>query len=199
MGRSLRKNGLKNPENPKEMRAKEQRSASLEQDAQQPRLAMEADVTADMKTRDRTEGAAAAVQAKHGNSCSAKRVQADPISSTSFGVKAEPTALLCRDNVLVESGAATPKSCLSSLEMCTSTAAGCPYKCVGYGDLPAFTVSTFLDQSCRDIYLWAESRRTLGGRCSAPTLSLSLSLSSLFLTYPLINVLNKTLLLHCER
>ena len=50
-----------------EMRATEQRSASLEQDTRQPRLAMEADVTADEKTRERTEGAAAAVQAKHGD------------------------------------------------------------------------------------------------------------------------------------
>ena len=52
--------GLK-PENPGEIKATEQRSASLEQDAQEPRLAMEADVTADKKHRERTEGAAAAV------------------------------------------------------------------------------------------------------------------------------------------
>ncbi|CAM9124457.1 unnamed protein product, partial [Ascophyllum nodosum] len=49
-----------------EMRATNKRLASLEQDARQPRLAMEADVPADKKTRKRTEGAATAVQAKHG-------------------------------------------------------------------------------------------------------------------------------------
>ena len=45
-----------------EVRAKEQRSASLKQNARQSRLTMEADVTA-KKTRERTEDAAAAVQA----------------------------------------------------------------------------------------------------------------------------------------
>ena len=53
-----------------EMIAIAQRSASLEQDAQQPRLAIEADVPSDTETRERTEGAAAAVQVKHGDSCS---------------------------------------------------------------------------------------------------------------------------------
>ena len=43
------------------MRATEQRSASLEQDVRQPRLAIEANVSLDTKTRDRTDGAAAAV------------------------------------------------------------------------------------------------------------------------------------------
>ena len=105
-------NGLKKPEELKDMRATRQRSASLEQDARQPRLAMEADVTADKKTRERTEGAAAVVQAKHRNRCSAKRVQASPTNSTSFGVKAEPPALPRRDDVLVDNGAAAPKSCL---------------------------------------------------------------------------------------
>ena len=106
------KNGLKKPEELKKMRATEQRSASLEQDARQPRLAMDADVPADKKTRERTEGAAVAVQAKHRNSCSAKRVQASPTSSTSFGVKAEPPPLPRRDDGLVDNDAATPKSCL---------------------------------------------------------------------------------------
>ena len=55
-----------------DLRRIDQRLASLEQDARQPRLAMEADVSADKKTRERTEGAATAVQAKHGDSCSAK-------------------------------------------------------------------------------------------------------------------------------
>ena len=45
-----------------EMRGTRQRIASLEQDARQPRLAMEADGQADTKTRERTEGAAKVVQ-----------------------------------------------------------------------------------------------------------------------------------------
>ena len=84
---------LKKPDKPKEVRAIEQRLTSLGQDAWQPLLAMEADVTTDKKTRERTAGAAAAVQVKHGDSYSAKRVQAGPTSSTGFGMKAEPPAL----------------------------------------------------------------------------------------------------------
>ena len=51
-----------------------ERSASLEQDTWQPRLSMEADMPSDTKTRERTKGAAVAVQAKHGDSYSANRV-----------------------------------------------------------------------------------------------------------------------------
>ena len=69
-----------------EMRAINQYLADLEQLSRQPRLAMEADVPADKKTRERTDGAAAAVQAKHGDRFSAKRVQAGPTTSTSFGM-----------------------------------------------------------------------------------------------------------------
>ena len=107
-----------------EMRATEQHSASLEQDARHPRLAKVANVPSDTRTRERTEGAATAVQAMHGYSFSANRVQAGSTCSTSFGIKTEPPALPCRDDVLVEKGAAVPKSCLSPLEMSTSTAAG---------------------------------------------------------------------------
>ena len=94
------------------MRGTRQRLAGLAQDARQPRLAMEADGPSDTKTRERTEGAAKAVQAMHGDSFSANRVDPDPICSTSFGVKVEPPALPCRDDVVVENGAAAPKSCL---------------------------------------------------------------------------------------
>ena len=48
-------------ESMEEMRGTEHRSACLEQDARQPRLAIDADVPSDIKTRERTEGAAAAV------------------------------------------------------------------------------------------------------------------------------------------
>ena len=102
-----------------------QRVARLEQDARKPHLAMKADGQADTKTRERMEGATTAVQAVHGDSCSANRVDPGPkTTSTSFGVKAEPPPLPCRDGVLVENGAAAPKSCLSPLEMRTTTAAG---------------------------------------------------------------------------
>ena len=48
--------------------------------ARQPHLAMKADVTADKKTCERSEGAAAAVQAKNGDRCSVKPDQAGPTS-----------------------------------------------------------------------------------------------------------------------
>ena len=104
------------------MRLLEQQLTSQEQDARQPRLAMEADGPANTRTRERTEGAATAVQAMRGDSFSARRVLPDPnTNSTSFGVKAEPPALPCRDDVVVENGDAAPESCLSSLEMRSST------------------------------------------------------------------------------
>ena len=56
------------------LRRMDQRLASLEQNAGQPRPTMEADVPADKKTRERTECAATAVQARHGDTCSKKRI-----------------------------------------------------------------------------------------------------------------------------
>ena len=107
------------------LRWADKRVASLEQDARQLRLAMEADGPADTKTRERTEGAATAVQAMHGDSFTANRVTSGPkTTSTSFGMKAEPPTLLCRDDVLIENGAAAPNSCLLLLEIRSPTAAG---------------------------------------------------------------------------
>ena len=106
------------------MRCLEQHIASQEQDARQSRLAMKADGTANTKTRERTEGAATVVQAMRGDSCTAQKVQDGPKTSTSFGVKAEPPDFPCREDVLVEDGAAAPKSCLPFLEMRSRTAAG---------------------------------------------------------------------------
>ena len=103
-------------EHAENMRKANQRLASLEQDARQPRLVMEADLTADLKTRKRTEGATPTVQAKHGDSCFTKRVQAGPTSFTRFGMKAETLALPRRDDVLVDLGAAAPKPCFSPVE-----------------------------------------------------------------------------------
>ena len=72
----------------------------LEHGARQPRLAMEADGQASTKTRECTEGAATAVQAMRG------------------------VALSSRDDVVVKSGPAASESCLLSMEMRSSTAAG---------------------------------------------------------------------------
>ena len=100
------------------------RLASLEQDARQPRLVMEADVPVDTKTRERTEGAATAFQAMHGDSSSTNQVDPDPICLTSSGDDSTRSpALPCsRDGALVGNGAAAPKSCLSPLEMRSPTA-----------------------------------------------------------------------------
>ena len=51
-----------------EMRKMNEHVTRLEHGARQPRLAMEADGPADTKTRERTEGAARAVQAMRGDS-----------------------------------------------------------------------------------------------------------------------------------
>ena len=108
-----------------DLRRSDQRLGSLEQDARQSRPAMKADGQADTKTRERTEGAVAAVQAMDGDSISVNRVQAGPkTTSTTFGEKVKPPALPCRDDIVVENCAAVPKSCLSPLEMRISTAAG---------------------------------------------------------------------------
>ena len=108
-----------------EMRKMDQHVTRLEHEAWQPCLAMEADGPADTtKTRERTEGAATAVQAMCGDGFSARRFEPGPnTNSTSFGVKAGPPALLCRDDSVIESGAAAFESCLPSMEMHPSTAA----------------------------------------------------------------------------
>ena len=114
------------------MEIMDQHVASLEQDARQPRLAMEADGPADTKSCERTKGAAKAVQAMHGDSCSANRVDPDPMCSTSFDDDCTgPPALPCsREDALVDNGAAAPKSCLSFLEMRSPTA-GCGLLLIG--------------------------------------------------------------------
>ena len=102
----------------------DQHLARLEQDARQSRLAMEADGQASTRTGERTESAATVAQAMRGDCSSARQVEPGPTNSTSFGMKAEPPALPCRDVSVVECGAAAFKSCLLSMEMRTSTAAG---------------------------------------------------------------------------
>ena len=90
----------------------------------------------DTKTYERKEGAAAAVQAKHGDNYSANQVDPDPMCLASFGEDSSgPPALPClRDDALVDNGAAALKSCLSPLGMRTPIAAGVL--------LPADTAST---------------------------------------------------------
>ena len=108
-----------------EMREMDQHLTRLEHGARQPRLAMQADGQASTKTRERTEGAAIAVQAMRGDCFSARRVEPGPTTnSTSFGVKAEPPALPCRDDSVVECGSAASELCFPSMEMRSSTAAG---------------------------------------------------------------------------
>ena len=104
----------------------DQRLTRLEHGARQPRLATEADgQEADNRTRERTKGAATAVQAMRGDCFSARRVEPGPTTnSTSLGVKADPPALPCRDDIVFECGAAAFKWCLPSMEMRPSTAAG---------------------------------------------------------------------------
>ena len=117
------------------LRATDQRVASFEQDARQPLLAMEADVPADTKTRESTEGVAIAVQAMHGDSFTTNRIDPDPKSSTSFGDDSTgPPALRARGDALVDNGAVALKSCLSPLDMRLPVAAG--------GLLPAGKAST---------------------------------------------------------
>ena len=103
-----------------------QHETRLEHGARQPRLATEADgQQADTRTSERTEGAATAAQAMRGDCFSARRVEPGPTTnSTSFGVKTEPPALPRRDDSVVECGAAAFESCLSSMEMRSSTTAG---------------------------------------------------------------------------
>ena len=124
-----------------DLRSVGQHVARLEPGARQPRLAMEADGPANTKTRERTESAATAVRAMHGHSCTAPRIQNRPTSnSTNFGMMAEPLDLPYREDVLVENGDASPKSCLLSLEMRTTTAAG---GLLPTGKTPTATETTF--------------------------------------------------------
>ena len=58
-GKVFDKHFGQNPENPEEIKAKEQRSANHEQDARESRLAMEADVTRYAETHKRMEDAGA--------------------------------------------------------------------------------------------------------------------------------------------
>ena len=129
------------------MRRLEHNLTSQELDARQLRLAIETDGPANTKTHERTEGAATAVQAMHGDSCTtAQKVQDGPETSISFGVNAKPPDLPCRDDVLVEDGATSPGSCLPLLEMRSPIAAG---GLVPTGEASAATETNFNQQPLR--------------------------------------------------
>ena len=124
---------------------------------------MDTDGPADIKTRERTEGATTAVQAMHGDSCSANRVDPDPMCSTSFGDDCTgPPALPCsKEDALVDNGAAAPKSCLSPLEMSTSAADGL---------LPTGKASTATKTTFDELTLWfCETEETHSERTSTPS------------------------------
>ena len=131
----------------------DQHVASLEHDAWQSRLAMVADGQANTKTRERTEGATTAVQTMHGNSCSATRVDPSPKTLTCFGVMVEPHDLPFRDDVLVENGDASPRSCFPSVEMHSPSAAG---GLLPTGETSTATQITFNRSSLR-LYLTEET------------------------------------------
>ena len=107
-------------------RSTDQCLTRLEHDARQPCLVMEVDGSENTKTRERTEGVATAVQAKHGDSCLADRVDLDPMFSTSFGddYTGPPAPPRSGENALVGNGPAAPKLCLPFLEIRSPTAAG---------------------------------------------------------------------------
>ena len=109
-----------------ERKSMNQRLIRLELDTRQPCLVMEADGPASTKTCESTEGAATAVQAIHGDSCSATRIDLFLMCSTSFGddCTGPPALPYSEENALVDNGAAAPKSCFQPLEMHTTTAAG---------------------------------------------------------------------------
>ena len=131
---------------------------SPEQEARQPRLAMEAGVPSDTKTRNRMENVAAE-RVVSGDNSSAK-VDTDPMYLTSFGDDStEPPALPCsRDDSLVDKGVVASKPCLSLIKMRMLTAAG--------DLLPASTASTAMKTIFpRPLFSWSlgETKKLTSG------------------------------------
>ena len=161
-----------------------QHVTSLEQDAQQPCLAIEADRPANIKTRKRTEGAATAVQAMHRDSCPATRVEPGPkTNSTNFGIMAEPLDFPCREDVFVENGDASPKSCVPSLEMCSPSAASGLLHTAG--EISTATKTTF-NQSP----LWLSTKETNCKKTSTPYVSYDSSFWNLLVAPSCRRVIN---------
>ena len=149
----------------------EQHLTSLDPGAQQSRLAMMADGPANTKTREHTERAATAVQAMHGDSCSADWVDPDPMCSTSFGDDCiGPPAPPCSgENTLVDNCAATPKSCLPSLEMRSPTAAG---GLLPTGEASTATKTTYNKTPLR-LYATEETNSKESGTVSTPRIAVN--------------------------
>ena len=110
-----------------------------------------------------------AVQAMCGDSCTtAQRVQDGPMTnSICFGMMTEPPALPCRDDVVVESGDAAPESCLPSLEMRSSTAAG--------GLVPTGEASTATETNFNQPPLWFHSTEETDSEASSKETNLRTS------------------------
>ena len=159
----LKRLGEASKEIKEDLRSMNQCVARLEHDARQSRLAMMADGQAKTKTRECTEGAVKAVQAKHEDSCTVQRFQDGPKTSTCFGVMAKPPDFPCREDVLAENGAAAPKSCLPSLEMRTTTAAG--------GLLPTSEISTATKTTFNQPPLRVSTEETNCKKTSTPYVS----------------------------
>ena len=106
----------------KEARNTNQRRAGLQHQAQQPRLAMKADVLEDKKIRESTEDFA---QDGRLRDIPSDRVH-DPMRLTIFGDQdyTETPALPCRDDALVNQGHEVAKPCLSPVEIRKSTSTG---------------------------------------------------------------------------
>ena len=97
--------------------------ASLKQDARQPRLAMEADVTA--TKRPASARRAPLLQFKRSMRIAVlQNGSKRPDQFDQYLEEAEPPALPRRHDALVDNGVAAPKSCLSPLEIRIPTAAG---------------------------------------------------------------------------
>ena len=120
--------------NDRMLRATDQRSAGLEQDARQPCFTMETDVTSGNRTRKRTKDAAA--DRVIGGNSSFAQINPNPMCLISFGNEStEPPAFpCCRNDPIVDKGAAASKSCISPVEMRTLKATR--------GLLPTGTAST---------------------------------------------------------
>ena len=111
-------------------------------------LATEAHVSTDKNTRKHAEDAAAD-QAKHGDSCSAKRVDTGPsMCLASFGDDStEPPVLLrCRDDAMVDKGAAALKPYFSPVKMRMLAGTG--------GLIPAGTAFTATRTIFHQLHLW---------------------------------------------
>ena len=146
------------------IRATRQCSAGLVQDARQPRFATETDVPTDTKTRKRTEDAAAD-RVMIGDSSSAL-VDPDSMCLTSFGDDSPEPPILpcCRNDAIVDKGAAAPKPPLSPVEMRTLTATG--------GLFPAGTASTATRTIFHQLPFWFCLTEEMNSRTStqyAPT------------------------------